>query len=704
MSESGYRKFERPMALFPLFRSVETLKGIGPRLSGIISKRIGPYAIDLLRHVPVGLIHRHERQDLTQIAYGEVVTLLLTPTHHDKPPPRTRRPYRILCDHATGQVELIFFHVKGDYLSKQLPVGKARLISGRAEWFKQQLQMAHPDHIVSPDQAATIPTHEPVYPLTAGLTAKPLRNALAEALKQLPSLPEWIDDSIKTRFGWPDWHIAMTKLHNPINDTDVMPGSPVRMRLAYDELFANQLALSLVRQHSMAGQGRVFQGSGALRQKLLASLPFSLTGAQQRVINEITADQQATTRMLRLLQGDVGAGKTMVAIMAMLQVVETGAQAAIIAPTEVLARQHFETISKILDSLDITPCLLVGRMKSQEKRTALEVIANGTAKVIIGTHALISEQTVFDDLGLVVIDEQHRFGVRQRLILGQKGDAVDVLLMTATPIPRTLAMTAYGDLNTSILDEKPANRQPITTTAMPMERLDDIVMRLRQTVSKDQRAYWICPLIEESDVLDVAAAEQRFTELSASLPELNPVLVHGRMKTEEREEAMEKFRQGHSCLLIATTVIEVGVDIPEATIMIIESAERFGLAQLHQLRGRVGRGADKSSCVLLYHAPLGDVARSRLSIMRETDDGFRIAAEDLRLRGPGEVLGKRQSGDPEFLLADLAYHEDLLTLAHDAALDIITKDATLSESRHEAHRILMALFERDRAVSYLAGG
>jgi len=517
-------------------------------------------------------------------------------------------------------------------------------------------------------------------------------------------LPEWIDPSIKTRFGWPDWHIAMTKLHHPVSDADVMPGSPVRMRLAYDELLANQLALALVRQHSMAGNGRAFKASGELRQKLLASLPFSLTGAQQRVIQDITADQQAETRMLRLLQGDVGAGKTMVAIMAILQVVETGVQAAIIAPTEVLARQHFETISKILRPLDIAPCLLVGRMKAPEKHAALEAIGNGTAKVIIGTHALISEHTVFDDLGLVVIDEQHRFGVRQRLILGQKGDAVDVLLMTATPIPRTLAMTAYGDLNTSVLDEKPANRQPITTTAMPMERLDDIVMRLRQTVSKNQRAYWICPLIEESDVLDVAAAEQRFTELSASLPELNPVLVHGRMKTEEREEAMEQFRQGQSCLLIATTVIEVGVDIPEATIMIIESAERFGLAQLHQLRGRVGRGADKSSCVLLYHAPLGEVARSRLSIMRETDDGFRIAAEDLRLRGPGEVLGKRQSGDPEFLLADLAYHEDLLTLAHDAAQDIIAKDANLGADPHESQRILMALFERDRAVSYLAGG
>jgi ATP-dependent DNA helicase RecG len=343
-------------------------------------------------------------------------------------------------------------------------------------------------------------------------------------------------------------------------------------------------------------------------------------------------------------------------------------------------------------------------MKAQEKREALEAIENGEATLIIGTHALISDQTVFHDLGLVVIDEQHRFGVRQRLILGQKGKAVDVLLMTATPIPRTLAMTAYGDLNTSILDEKPANRQPIVTTAMPIEKMDDIIERLKTTISTDKRAYWICPLIEESDVLDIAAAEERFTYLSAALPECQPVLVHGRMKTDEREDAMEQFRTGQSQLLIATTVIEVGVDIPEASIMIIESAERFGLAQLHQLRGRVGRGAEKSSCVLLYNAPISEVAKSRLNIMRETNDGFRIASEDLRLRGPGEVLGRRQSGDPEFMLADLAYHDDLLAMAHDYAQDIIAKDPMLDHAEHEAMRILMALFERDKAVTYLAGG
>ena len=704
MSESGYRKFERPILLFPLFRGVETLKGIGPRLSGIISKRIGTHAIDLLWHIPSGVTHRHLRPALAHIQDGEVVTLALTPIQHDKPPPRTRRPFRVICQHDDGQVELIFFHAKGNYVETQLPIGQPRLVSGRAEWYRQQLQMAHPDYILPPDQVDAIPEFEPVYMLTAGLTPKPLRTAIRQSLDVLPDLPEWISPSTLAQFGWPSWKNAMMQVHQPKSQLDIMPGHPARMRLAYDELLANQLALAMVREHGTTTNGRIFKGDDRLTKPLLSSLSFDLTGAQDRVIQEITADQESDNRMLRLLQGDVGAGKTLVALIAMLHVVEAGAQAAIIAPTEVLARQHHQSISRMLEPLGIKPCLLLGRMKAQEKRQALEAISSGDASIIIGTHALISDQTVFQDLGLVVIDEQHRFGVRQRLILGQKGKAVDVLLMTATPIPRTLAMTAYGDLNTSLLDEKPANRQPIVTTAMPMEKMDDIIARLKDTTAMDKRAYWICPLIEESDVLDVAAAEDRFTHLAAALPECKPVLVHGRMKSDEREAAMEQFRTGEARLLVATTVIEVGVDIPEASIMIIESAERFGLAQLHQLRGRVGRGAEKSSCVLLYNAPISGMAKSRLSIMRETNDGFRIAGEDLRLRGPGEVLGKRQSGDPEFMLADLSYHEDLLALAHDEAKTTIENDTILDQDNHDPQRLLIALFERDQAVTYLAGG
>ena len=702
MMETGYRKFPRQEVLYPLFRGVDTLKGIGGRLSKIIGKRIGDYVIDLTRHAPHSLIRRHLRENLAVIKDGEVITLLLTPTRHDKPDRNSRRPTRVFCDHDGGQVELVFFHAKGDYLARMLPLNQPRYVSGRAEWYQHKLQIAHPDYIT--EKLEEIPKNEPIYALTAGLTAKPLNKAIAAALDLVPSLPEWIDTDIKTRFGWEDWDVAMRALHRPTQEAELHPEHPIRMRLAYDELLANQLALAMVRVSSTQGKGRVFAGAGELRQKLLDTIPFALTQAQTRVIDEISADQTTEKRMLRLLQGDVGSGKTLVAVMAMLNVVESSAQAAIIAPTEILARQHYDSISKMLEPLGIKPCLLVGRMKAKESREAHSAIADGGARVIIGTHALIAEKTQFHDLGLVVIDEQHRFGVRQRLILGDKGSAVDVLAMTATPIPRSLAMTAYGDLDNSILDEKPAGRAPITTTAMPIARMDDVVARLRQTASPTQKVYWVCPLIEESDKIDVAAAEARFTELSASLPALNPRLLHGRMKSDAREDAMHEFRHGDTHLLVATSLIEVGVDIPEASIMIIESAERFGLAQLHQLRGRVGRGGAQSSCVLLYRAPLGEVARARLAIMRESNDGFRIATEDMRLRGPGEVLGEKQSGDPEFMLANLAYHEDLLSLAHNQAQDIIKNDSTLTAEQHQAQRILMALFERDRAVAYLAGG
>ena len=563
MMESGYRKFERPQVLYPLFRGVDTLKGIGGRLSKIIGKRIGAYVIDLTRHAPHSLVRRHLRENLATITDGEVVTLLLTPTRHDKPTDKTsRRPARVFCQHIRGNVELVFFHAKGDYLTRALPLNQARYVSGRAEWYQQKLQIAHPDYIaVKLDE---IPQYEPIYALTAGLTAKPLSKAIAAALELVPPLPEWIAIDIKTRFGWDDWDVATRALHRPTQEAELHPEHPVRMRLAYDELLANQLALAMVRMSSTQGKGRIFAGDGQLRRTLLNSLPFALTQAQERVISEIAADQTTEKRMLRLLQGDVGAGKTLVAVMAMLNVVESCAQAALIAPTEILARQHYDSISKMLDPLGVKPCLLVGRMKAKEAQEAHRTIAEGDARVIIGTHALIAEKTQFNDLGLVVIDEQHRFGVRQRLILGDKGGAVDVLAMTATPIPRSLAMTAYGDLDNSILDDKPAGRAPITTTVMPITRIDDVVTRLRQAASPRQKVYWVCPLIEESDKIDVAAAEARFTELSASLPALKPRLIHGRMKSDEREDAMQEFRHGATHLLIATSLIEVGRGHPRS--------------------------------------------------------------------------------------------------------------------------------------------
>jgi ATP-dependent DNA helicase RecG len=567
--------------------------------------------------------------------------------------------------------------------------------------------MAHPDHIVDPDNSAEMPLIEPVYPLTAGLTPKMLRRAIDGALTRLPDLREWIPHTVMSERNWPDFATAMRDVHHPRTADDLLPQTPMRSRLAFDELLANQLALALVRHAAAeAMPGRRFGGTGALTAALLDSLPFTLTGAQQRAIGEIRADQQADTRMLRMLQGDVGSGKTLVALFAMLHAVETGAQAALLAPTEVLARQHHATINAFLAPLGMQARLLLGQGRGSThggaRKAVINELADGTAQIVIGTHALISEGVSYHDLGLAVVDEQHRFGVRQRILLGQKGRGVDVIVMTATPIPRSLAMTAYGDLNQSRLDEKPAGRLPIDTRALPLDRLADVVNRLRAALAGGRRAYWICPLVEESEKIDVAAAEDRHAALSQALPDIDVALAHGKMKAAERDDAMQRFRSGAAQLLVATTVVEVGVDVPEASVIIIEHAERFGLAQLHQLRGRVGRSDTASSCLLLYQGPLSETATARLDVMRETNDGFVIAERDLELRGPGEFLGQRQSGVPEFILADLAAHQDLLALAREVARDMIGPDNQPVDRKQ--CDLLLSLFERDSAVRFLASG
>jgi ATP-dependent DNA helicase RecG len=699
-----YQRFDRPEKLFVLFARISALPGIGDKLYAILKKKIGDHVIDLLRHLPVDVIDRSERPAIANIRDGAIVTLEVTVIKHDRPPRGVRRPMKVFAENETGQIEIVFFHAKGNYVEKQLPIGAKRIISGRAEWYNKKVQIAHPDHIIDPAKLAEIPVHEAVYPLTAGLTPRVLAKAMRNALERLPVLDEWIPGDLITRFQWPDWQSAMQDVHHPVKAYDLMPGSPARARLAYDELLANQLALAMVRRESTREQGRAYGGDGKLRKQLIEALPFSLTGAQDRVIREILTDQHKPDRMLRLLQGDVGAGKTLVALVAMLNVVETGAQATLLAPTEILARQHHATLAELLAPLGIAPYLLISKMKTAERREVEENIAGGDAKIIIGTHALLSDQVSYHDLGLAVVDEQHRFGVRQRIILGEKGDDVDVLVMTATPIPRTLALTAYGDLNSSRLDEKPAGRKPVITTSVPVERVDDVIDRLKTALAEGKRAYWICPLVDESDALDIQAAEERHVILTHALPDANARLVHGKMDAETRDTAMEKFRIGESKLLVATTVVEVGVDVPEASIMIIEHAERFGLAQMHQLRGRVGRSDEKSSCLLMFKPPLNEVAEARLNIMKQSNDGFKIAEEDLRLRGPGEVLGRRQSGDPEFTLADLAYHDDLLMLAREQAEDILKRNPALEGEDGGRLKTLLALFERDKAVTYLAGG
>ncbi|MGC6452415.1 MAG: ATP-dependent DNA helicase RecG [Candidatus Puniceispirillaceae bacterium] len=693
----------RPTEIFGLFAATTVLPGVGPKLAGIIEKRIGAHVIDLLRHLPVGLIDRRARPALTDVVDGSIATFEVLVVKHDKPPPGSRRPWRVITENESGRLEIIFFHARDDYVSRMLPAGERRIVSGRVEIRQGKPQMAHPDHVVRPDDSAEMPEIEPVYPLTAGLTPKALRRAIDGAMTRLPALPEWIPADIKAARGWPDFKTAMEAVHTPQDTADLQPLSPARCRLAFDELLANQLALALVRHAATDSMpGRAFAGTAALTSALMSSLPFAPTGAQTRAIAEIRSDQQSGDRMLRMLQGDVGSGKTLVALAAMLHAVESGAQAALLAPTEVLARQHHASINSFLAPLGIEAHLLLGQGRGTARKPVLDALADGSAKIVIGTHALISESVTYHDLGLAVVDEQHRFGVRQRVLLGQKGEGVDVIVMTATPIPRSLAMTAYGDLDHSRLDEKPAGRLPIDTRALPLDRLSDVVDRLRTALRDGKRAYWICPLVEESEKIDVAAAEDRQAALARALPDVEVALAHGKMKTAERDQAMQRFRDGTAQLLVATTVVEVGVDVPEASVIIIEHAERFGLAQLHQLRGRVGRSDAASSCLLLYQGPLSDTATSRLSVMRETNDGFVIAERDLELRGPGEFLGQRQSGVPEFILADLAAHQDLLPLARQTAQALLGPDDAPVD-RKQAD-LLLSLFERDSAVRFLASG
>ena len=704
----------RPEILFPLFAPATSLPGVGPRIGKLIEQVAGVHVVDLLWHLPSGIVDRRFAPPVAEAVPGRVATLTVTIDEHRPPPGGNRRaPWRVWCSDDSGSIQLVFFHAHADYLTKTLPPGEKRIVSGVVERFGDELQMAHPDYIVPLAERAAVETVQPVYPLTAGLSGKVLGNAIQAALGRAPKLPEWLDPAYRTREGWPDWHDAIAHVHNPHGLKDLEPGSLSRQRLAYDELLASQLAVALVRAQFRRRPGRIIAGDGHLRAKAVAALPFALTGGQEAALEEITGDMASQTRMLRLLQGDVGSGKTVVALLAMLAAVESGAQAALMAPTDILARQHFATIEPLAAAAGVRTALLTGRDKGKARQAILDALAAGETGLVIGTHALFQDDIAFADLALAVIDEQHRFGVHQRMLLTGKGRAVDVLVMTATPIPRTLMLAAYGDLDESRLTEKPAGRQPIDTRTLPLDRLDEVVAAVGRQLDGGAKVYWVCPLVEESETSDLAAATDRHTALAQRFGE-RVGLVHGRLSGREKDAVMARFSgttaDGEPAtgtpidLLVATTVIEVGVDVPQASVMIIEHAERFGLAQLHQLRGRIGRGAAASTCLLLYGQPLGETARARLRIMRETNDGFRIAEEDLKLRGAGEVLGTRQSGLPDFRLADLSAHGELLATARDDARLIIERDPALSSERGAALRVLLYLFERDVAVRYAGAG
>ncbi|WP_028794925.1 ATP-dependent DNA helicase RecG [Thalassobaculum salexigens] len=690
----------RPEILFPLFADVSQLSGIGPRYAKLIEKAAGPQIVDLLWHLPSGMVDRRFSPTVADAPDGMIATLTVTTMRHE--PGRGRAPYRVICADETGEIELVYFHAKGDWLEKLLPHGQKRVISGKVERFRGKAQMPHPDHVVPLEEADSVRIVEPTHPSTDGLHQRTIRRAIEGALARVPVLDEWINATLVQARGWPAWDAAVKAVHHPQNRLEMEPDSLPRQRLAYDEILANQLALALVRARMKKQKGRIIKGDGRLRDAILKNLPFSLTGAQRTALSEIEGDMAAPNRMLRLLQGDVGSGKTLVALVTMANAIECGAQAALMAPTEILARQHFATIEPLARAVGIRCEILTGRDKGKTRSTILGRIAEGTAQIVVGTHALFQEEVEFRDLAVAVIDEQHRFGVHQRMVLGQKGQGVDILVMTATPIPRTLVMTAYGDLDVSRLTEKPPGRQPIDTRVVSNDRLMDVIDGIARRMDAGAKVYWVCPLVEESEVLDVAAAEERASTLRERFGD-RVGLIHGRMKGPEKDKMMASFKEGSVDLLVATTVIEVGVDVPDATVMVIEHAERFGLAQLHQLRGRIGRGDKASTCLLVYAAPLSETGRARLSVMRDSEDGFRIAEEDLKLRGAGEVLGTRQSGLPTFRMADAAAHNDLFEVARDDARLLLNQDPELEGARGKAVRTLLYLFERDAAVRYLRG-
>jgi ATP-dependent DNA helicase RecG len=699
----------RPAVLNPLFASLSALPGIGPKLEKLFARLIGrnderPHIVDLLFHLPSGLVDRRNRPKLSEVEPGAVVTVAVTIDRHRPPPPhRQRAPYNIEASDDTNTLTITYFHARKDYLQTLFPVGELRYVSGVSTLYDGHLQMVHPERVVDEEGFKHLPLLDPVYPLTEGLHPNQLRRAIDHAVGRLPELAEWQDPAWLARNKFPGFAQALRALHRPAAAEDLLPESPAWSRLAYDELLASQLALGLLRAHMRVRAGRGSAAEGRLRARIIAALPYALTASQERAITDIVADLAQPQRMLRLLHGDVGSGKTVVALLAAADVIEAGRQAAFMAPTEILARQHFATIAPLARAAGIRLAILTGRERGRERDDITSSLAVGDIDLVVGTHALFQEDVAFRDLALAIVDEQHRFGVHQRLALTRKGEAVDLLVLTATPIPRTLVLTYFGDMDISELREKPAGRQKVDTRAVPIDRLAEVIEAVARAIEAGRQVYWVCPLVEESESVDLAAAEERCKLLKKRFGD-KVDLVHGRMRGPDKDRAMERFAKGETRLLVATTVIEVGVDVPQASVMVIEHAERFGLAQLHQLRGRIGRGAERSTCILLYKPPLGETAKARVAILRETDDGFRIAEEDLRLRGEGDVLGVRQSGMPGFRIARIEFHGKLLSAARDDAALILRRDARLTSERGQALRQLLYLFARDEAIGLLGAG
>jgi ATP-dependent DNA helicase RecG len=710
-SGNGLRFLMRPALLNPLFAPVTTLGGVGPRQEKLLRYLLGrddtPRLVDLLLHLPASVIDRRAQPKIRDAAQGTVVTLEVTVDRHRPPPPRNpRAPFLVYASDDTGDVVLTFFRAKPGYVEKLLPVGAKRYVSGTLQMYDGIPQIVHPDRVVDEAGFSKLSGIDPVYPLTEGLALGSLRRAMTQALQKLPELPEWISPEVIRRCKFPNIAEALKRVHVPIELTDILPEGPFWSRLAFDELLAGQLALALVRAQLRRPAGDRHAGDGHLRKKIIDALPYALTSSQQQASAAIADDLRQPIRMLRLLQGDVGSGKTVVALLAAAAVAEVGKQAALMAPTEILARQHIKTITPLAERAGMRVAILTGREKGRERRDILARLEAGEIDFLVGTHALIQDDVNFKALALAVVDEQHRFGVRERLALTAKGEAVDVLVLSATPIPRTLVLTYFGDMDVSELREKPAGRQPIDTRAVASSRIHEVIDAVGRALEKGKLVYWIVPLVEESEaegIEHLTNATERFESLQQRFGD-RVGLVHGQMRGPEKDRVMAQFAAGEIGVLVATTVVEVGVDVPAATIMVIENAERFGLAQLHQLRGRIGRGSEASTCILLYKEPLNEMSKARLKVIRETTDGFMIAEEDLKLRGEGDVLGVRQSGLPGYRIARSDVHAQLITQARDEALRIMKDNPKLAGARGEALRCLLYLYERDEAIPLIGAG
>ena len=693
----------RPEKLYPLFSELETLQGVGPKTAQHFAQIGAESPRDLLFSLPYSVVDRRIRSTLTGCDFPSIVTVEVTIGEH-RPARNRGGAYRIQVMDAETDFQLVFFHGRSRYLLAQVPEGSRRVVSGKVELFDGMAQMVHPDHMVPLEEASDIPEFEPVYNLTQGITQKTMFKSVQSVLQRAPVLDEWIDPAQLAKENWLPWQDSVFDAHNPSGLEDLDAHSPSRARLAYDELFAHQLTLALARQMERKTRGISSKGTGILQALVLAALPYEPTSAQTRAIAEIATDLGSDQRMNRLLQGDVGSRKTLVAFMALLAVVEGNGQGVMMAPTEILARQHLEGLRPLAEDAGVVLELLTGRDKGAERKAKLAALKRGDIHILVGTHAVFQQDVEFHDLRLAIVDEQHRFGVRQRMELAEKGQGADVLVMTATPIPRSLALAQYGDMDVSILDEKPPGRKPVKTAVISTERMDEVISHLRRAIAEGRQCYWVCPLVEESEVMDLIAAEERFKRLRAVLGEGVVGLVHGQMPASEKDAAMAAFQAGETSVLVATTVIEVGVNVPNASIMVIERAEIFGLAQLHQLRGRVGRGSAESTCLLMYQAPLKEGGRKRLEVLRETEDGFVISETDLQMRGAGDVIGTAQSGLPRFQVADLERQAGLMAIAQSDARALLATDPRLKSPRGQAARVLLWLMRQDQAIRLISVG